>query len=176
MFPDFKISWYMGTLKIQMGKNIKKCIKYHTASEFSHRYLRNWVLVSVCQIIFKYIQLIWHTETKTQFLRDLWLNSDAVWYFLHFLIFWTHFHFQGSIYQLIFKSGNIWNPENENKPHILWLGMLKTWKSAIWFSGFPKFAHQGCHILLGRNYPGPILSLFITLIDRLNHDIVGTLA
>ena len=43
------------------------------------------------------------------------------------------------------------------------------------FSGFPKFAYQGCHIWLGCNCPGLILSQNNSLIARLKRHIVESL-
>ena len=57
---------------------------------------------------------------------------------------------------------------------ILLLGICKTWKSVIWFSGLPKFAYHGCHILLGQKDPGPVLSHNNSLIARLKQESNGT--
>ena len=70
--------------KLKWFQNIKKCKNSHILSKFCHRFLRNQVKLSVCQIPNKYMEPVSLSETKPRFLRKLRQNLDSICEFLHF--------------------------------------------------------------------------------------------
>ena len=89
------------------------------------------------------------------------------WYFENIFIF------RVPICELIVLFSNRWQPWKSNLiPYSCWASS-KTCKSAIWFSGFPKIACQGCHISLGRNCPNPISLQDVRQIASLHHHSIG---
>ena len=78
--------------------------------------------------------------------------TKSEWYIMVLAFFWyfeNNFSFRVPIIEPIMKSISTWQPWKSNRTPFYCLACSKMYKSKFWYSGFPEFVHQGCHIFLG---------------------------
>ena len=74
------------------------------------------------------------------------------WYIMFLTYFWYFeiiFFFRVPIIEPILKFISRWQPWKSNQTPYYCSACWKSYKSEFWFSGFPEFVRQGCHIFLG---------------------------